>query len=382
MNLPPTVDRIAAITAKEFIHIRRDPRMIIAILVIPLMQLILFAYAISFDVRNIPTVVLDQDHTAASRAFLEAYRQSGVFRVLGAVDSLDAVGEAFESNRARAAVVVAPGFAAEQADEGRGAVQVLLDGSEPNSAQLGQAYARAINASLGQGVLADWATRKGTDLSALGTMEPRIRIWYNPESSSATFLVPGLMVVIVMIVTVQQTAVTLVRERDGGTLQQMIVSPLRRWELMVGKMLPWALIGLINTVLITAAAVYVFSVPLRGSIWLLWGSMVLFVLCSLGIGLIISARAPSVETANIVALLISFLPAFMLSGFAFPLFTIPTFLQWVSYLFPGRYMIQIARGVFLKGASLDVLWPDVIALAVYALTTIVVASALYRRRET
>jgi ABC-2 type transport system permease protein len=174
--------------------------------------------------------------------------------------------------------------------------------------------------------------------------------------------------------------VTLVLERDQGTLQQMIVSPLRQAELMVGKMLPWATLGLVNTVAITLAAVFIFSVPLRGDLTLFAVSMLLFILSSLGIGLIISARATSAESANLVALLISFLPAFMLSGFAFPLSAIPPFLQLVSYFFPGRYMVAISRAVFLKGAGWAEMWPQVLALAVYALATIVIASALYRRR--
>jgi len=252
--------------AKEFIHIRRDPRMIISILVIPLTQLVLFAYAIGFDVRHIPTVVLDQDHTAASRAYLETYANSGFFDVKGSVDSLAGVDVAFESNRARAAVVVAPGFEADQEAGRKGKVQVLLDGSEPTSAQLGSAYATALKR--GDEPTSACRVRDEPRRGPLGNgqLEPRVRTWYNPEGSSTAFLVPGLLVVIVMIVTVQQTAVTLVKERDQGTLQQMIVSPLRQIELMIGKVLPWALLGFANTVAIVLAAVFVFSCPCA-AIW-------------------------------------------------------------------------------------------------------------------
>ncbi len=381
MNLRAAFDRIAAVSIKEFVHIRRDPRMIIAILIIPLVQLLLFAYAIGFDVRNIPTVVLDLDHSAASRAYIQAYRNSGFFDVRGSVNSLAGVDRAFESNQARAAIVVGAGFEDAQADERKGEVLVLLDGSEPTSAQLGQAYASALNSVLNRNAALAWATRNGADVNAIGGLEPHLRTWYNPEASSTAFLVPGLLVVIVMIVTVQQTAVTLVKERDQGTFQQMSVSPLKRWELMVGKMAPWAILGFLDAVAIVIAAVLVFRVPLRGDLLLLAISTMLFVACSLGIGLIISARAESAESANIVALLISFLPAFMLSGFAFPLDSIPRFLQFVSYLFPGRYMIAISRGVFLKDAGWDILWPQVLALAVYGLATILIASRLYARRE-
>jgi len=381
MNLRATFDRIGAVGVKEFVHIRRDPRMIIAILIIPFVQLVLFAYALGYDVSNVPTVVFDQDQSTASREYLANYETSDFFNVKGSVGSMAGVDRAFETNQARAAVIIRSGFEAQQAAGRKGEVMVLLDGTEPTGAQLGQAFASALNAQLNQQVALEWATSNGADLSAVGALEPRLRTWYNPEGSSTAFLVPGLLVVIVMIVTVQQTAVTLVKERDQGTYQQMVVSPLKQWELMVGKMAPWAILGFVDTVAIALAAVFVFRVPLRGDLTLLAVSMMLFILCSLGIGLIISARAQSAESANIVALLISFLPAFMLSGFAFPLDSIPPFLQLVSYAFPGRYMVAISRAVFLKDAGWDVMWPQVLALAIYALLTIVIASRLYGRRS-
>lgn len=381
MRAGAAIDRIIAVAIKEFVHIRRDPRMIIAVLLLPLFQLVLFAYAIGYDVRNIPTVVLDLDRTTQSRAYLDAFRESGFFDFKGSTDSMEGIDEAFMSNHARAAVVIAEGFGKEQVAERKGAVLVLLDGSEPTSAQLGQAYANALNAAFNQNSATEWALRGGNDPSAAGGLEPRLRTWYNPEGSSTAFLVPGLMVVIVMIVTVQQTAVTLVRERDLGTFQQMTVSPIRRWELMLGKVAPWAVLGFIDMVAITLTSVFAFHVPLRGDLVLLAIATLLFILCSLGIGLIISARATSAETANIVALLISFLPAFMLSGMAFPLDSIPAFLRGVSYIFPGRYMVAITRAVFLKDAGWPVMWPEVVALAVYAVVSIALASALDRRRS-
>jgi len=192
--------------------------------------------------------------------------------------------------------------------------------------------------------------------------------------------VPGLMVVIIMIVTIQQTAVTLVREKDQGTFEQLAVSPIRRGELMLGKLAPWVAIGLIDVVVITILGVLVFGIPLRGSIFALALASFLFVLCCLSIGLIISARAPSVETANFLGLMVAFLPGFMLSGFAFPLNSIPQFLQWVSYVFPARYMTVIARAVFLKGAGVSVLANEIVALALYAAVGITIASLLWSGR--
>jgi ABC-2 type transport system permease protein len=375
------VKRVTAIARKEFIHITRDWRMIVAVLVLPLLQLLLFAYAISFDVRNVPSVTLDLDKTAASRAYLGSYAKSGFFDVQGAVSDYAGIDSAFNRSEARVAIVVQRGFADALAAGGTGAVSVLIDGSEPNSAQLGQTYAVALNQSLGRRALASWAEAQGLGTVRVGSIEPRIQDWYNPERRSADFLIPGLMIVIIMIVTVQQTAVTLVKERENGTLEQLLESPLTHSELIVGKMLPWALLGVMDTVLITAVSMGVFGIPLRGDVAVLAVGIGLFIISALSLGLVISAVAPSLESANIAALLVSFLPGFMLSGMAFPLASIPVALQVVSYLFPARYMVEIARGVFLRGASWGILGPQVLALAAYAFVALGIATLLNRRRR-
>lgn len=372
--------RIVAVARKEFIHISRDWRILVSVLLMPVIQLLLFSYAISFDVKNVPTVVLDQDQTAASREFLSHFQQSDFFRVVAYVANDADIDGYIARSEARVAIVVPPGFGRDVARDGRPAVQILVDGSEPNSAQLGQTYATALTQTLSQRLTVTWAQRRGLDTTAAGQLQPRVRTWYNPERRSADFLIPGLMVVIIMIVTIQQTAVSLVREKDQGTFEQLAVSPIRRGELMLGKVAPWVALGLIDVVVITLVGVLVFGVPLRGSVLTLALAAFLFVLCCLSLGLIISARAPSLETANFLGLMVAFLPGFMLSGFAFPLNSIPTVLQWVSYLFPARYMTVITRAIFLKGADLSVLGPEVTALAVYAIVGITVASLLWSRR--
>lgn len=375
-----SLGRIVAITRKEFVHIRRDPRMLISVLVMPIVQLLLFAYAISFDVKDVPTVVLDGDRTPSSREFVAELQNSGFFRVTGTVDDFDAIDRTFDRSDARVAVIVSPGFEAAQLREDKGAVSVLVDGSEPNSAQLAQTYAVALTQRFDRDALFQWAEYSGLDPAGAGQAVPVIRTWYNPERRSADFLMPGLMVVIIMIVTIQQTAVTLVREKDEGTLEQLVVSPIRKGELMVGKMAPWVLLAFIDMFAITLVAMIVFGVPLRGSVLALALGTLLFVFCSLALGLLVGSRAESPEVANFVGLMVSFLPGFMLSGFAFPLASIPRFLQLVSYAFPGRYMVTIARGVFLKGAGLDVLWPQIAALGVYAVISLSLASLLYSRK--
>lgn len=372
--------RIGAIVDKEFRHLRRDPRLVAIVLLMPLLQLLLFAYAISFDVRNVPTVVLDQDQSASSRQYLDAYRASGLFDVRGSVDSLAGIDDAFARGLATVAVVVPPGL---QADLQRGAkaqVAVFVDGSQANAARIGSAYATALNNSYGARVTADWAQRQGLDTRALGGVTPVIRTWYNPDRSSSIFLIPGLMVVVIMIVAVQQTAVTLVRERDQGTSEQLLVSPLRQGELMVGKLAPWTVLAFFDAVVIALIGRFVFALPVRGSLLFLVVSAAVFIVAGLAIGLMVSALAPSMETANMIALLVSFLPAFLLSGFAFPLDSVPRVLQVLSYLMPGRYMVAISRGVFLKGSGFAQLWPQLAMLTVYTVALIALAAIVYRRR--
>jgi ABC-2 type transport system permease protein len=374
------VNRILAIAQKEFLHIIRDKRNLAFVLIMPIFMLVLFAYALSFDVRNVPTVTLDMDNSAQSRLYLASISHSSFFQVVGSVPDMQAADSAFQKGQARVVVMVRQGFGNTVVSGGKGEVSVLLDGSEPNSAQLGQAYANALSRQFGQRVTIAGLERLGASPGQFGSLQPHLRLWYNPEANSSWYLVPGLIVVIIMIIAVQQTATTLVREEDAGTLEQLLVSPLHRMELVVGKVVPWILIVALDTVLISVAAVFVFGIPFLGSLWLFAGAAALFVLCCLALGIFISSRATSVEVANQTALLVSFLPAFMLSGFVFPLANIPFFLQWISYLFPARYMIVIVRTLFLKGGGWDVLWPQYAMLTAYAVIALVLASVSYRRK--
>ena len=372
--------RIGAIVRKEFRHLGRDPRTLLAVVITPVIQLLLFAYAISFDVEHVPTIVIDLDRTPASLSYVEQYSASPFFDVVAHGDTLADVDAAFDANTARVAIVIPSGFARSLAADEQAQVAVLVDGSEPNAAKVSQAYSVALNQLFSQRLTRQWADEQGLDLSSLGMLEPRIRTWYNPERRSSDFLIPGLMIVIIAIVTVQQTAVTLVRERDLGTQEQLEVSPMRRIELMIGKLLPWTLIAFLDVALITGLGRTIFDVPLRGNFWTLAVGAALFVFASLGMGLLISAIAPSLDTANLIAMLVAFLPSFLLSGFAFALDQIPVWLQWISYAFPARFMVTISRGVFLKGAGFAELWTELAALTLYALVMLVVSSVLYGRR--
>ena len=374
------MNRIIAIARKELIHITRDKRLLGVILLMPLIQLFMYSYALSFDIKHLPTAVLDNDHSAYSRQYVNALSQSNYFKVNKVLSNYPEIDKAFQANQDRVAVVIGSGFGDAVASGRAGPVQILVDGSEANSAQLGQTYASALSRIFGAKIAVTQLESKGLGAASATGLSANLRTWYNPEGKSAAYFVPGLIVVLVTMVTVLQTANTLVKEKEQGTYEQLIVSPIRRVELMVGKIAPWALIGALDIIIISLVGILVFRIPFRGSVLILALSSLLYVICTLSLGLIVSARASSVDTANQLAALVSFLPTFMLSGFVFPISNLPWFLQAVSYLFPARYFMVITRTVFLKGGSFSVLWPQMAALATFAVFTIVLAASMYRER--
>ncbi len=373
--------RISALIAKEFTHLGRDRRTLAVVLAMPVLQMLLFAYAISFDVKNVSTVLIDTDRTPASAAYLRSYASSDFFRVVGTADSLADVDRVFDRNLARIAVVVPPGFGRSLAAGEQATVAVYLDGSEPTAARVGQAFATALNQVYGQRVTIDWADTQGLDVTAAGQLEPRVRTWYNPEKRSSDFLIPGLMVVIIMVVALQQTAVSLVREREQGTDEQLAISPMKRWEMMIGKVAPWTLLAFLDLAVITAVGIWFFDLPLRGSVTVLMLGAALFVFCSLGaragdLGGRAQprdrqhARPAAVDPAGVHPVRLR-LPAGVDPGR----------LQVVSCLFPARFMVTISRGVFLKGAGFDELWPQLAALGAYAVVVLAIAVLLDGRRR-
>ncbi|MFT4110132.1 ABC transporter permease [Propionicimonas sp.] len=372
--------RIGAVVVKEFRHLGRDRRMLAVVVLLPVMMLLLFSYALSFDIENVTTIVVDSDRTATSQQYVQRYEQSAFFTVVAHGEAMSDVDAAFAEGTAKVAVIIPAGFEHAVRSGGRAEVAVLVDGTEPNSAKVGRSYSVAINQLFSTELTRAWAEQQGIDTSSLGSLDPRIRTWYNPDRRSSDFLIPGLMVVILAIVTVQQTAVTLVRERTLGTEEQLEVSPMRKLELMIGKVIPWTVLAFVDVVVIVAIGVLGLGVPLRGSVLALAVGATLFILSSLGMGLAVSAVAPSEDTANIAALMIALLPSFLLSGFVFPLEQMPEVVQWISYVFPARYMVSLSRGVFLKGAGFAELWPELTALIVITVILIAMSTLMYARK--
>lgn len=372
--------RILAIIRKEFIHIRRDPRIVATVLIMPLLQLLLFSYALSADVNNIPIAVLDQDQSQASRQLITSFQTSNFFDVTQNLGSMEQVDGVFNRGEDKLVLVIKPGFA-EAIDGGdKGKVAVLVDGSDPNIAQRAQGYATGLTQVFSGKVLADYATSKGYDLGSMGGIDVHGATWYNPEGKQSNFLIPGLIVILIMGVSIQQTAVALVKEKELGTMEQLVASPLTRMELMIGKVAPWAVLAGFDILAISAFGVIVFQVPFRGSLGLFALASFLFVVGNLGLGLLISSIAGSINVANQVSALLSMLPGFMLSGFIFATRNMPEWLQPFTYIFPARYYMTVNRTLFLKGSGITVLWPEITALTIYAVLTITMSALLFKKR--
>lgn len=372
--------RLMAVLGKEALHILRDPRTLIISLILPLFQLLMYSFVLTFDVDHIPTAVMDLDRTQASRAFLGAYQASAYFDPQYA-ERHDEVDALLERGAVQAAIVVPPGFGHTLASGREAAVQVLVDGSDPRIAGVARGYAQAVAAQYTQRLRVAGLAAKGIVLEeGFPPVVAERRVWYNPELKSLNYIVPGLIAVIMASLTAVQIAGALVVERERRTLENLLISPLKARELVVGKVIPYVVIAALQAGAISAVGIFGLGVPFRGSITLFAAALVLYVATMLGLGLAVSAVARTQQTAQFIAFMVSMLPSFLLSGFIFPIASMPRAIQYITYLVPPRYFLSVVRGVFLKGAPLEALAPDLAALALFAAAGLVVSSVLLRRR--
>lgn len=366
---------------KELIQALRDPRLRTLLFLPPLIQLVVFGYAVNLDVDHVRIAWEDLDRTPLSRDLRASFEGSGRFDVVGQPANEEQVQETLDRGLAQAVVRVAPDF---ERDVLRGKpteVQVLVDGTNSNTASLVSEYAGSVIAGFSNSVLGSQQNMKvmtrspgGPPNTGTPQVIPRTRVWFNPDLYSRNYFVPGVIANIIFMVTLMLTALAIVREKEIGTMEQLMVTPVRPMELMLGKTLPFAVVGLVDVALITTVALLLFHVPFRGSVLLLFFCAVVFLMTSLGAGLFLSTISQTQQQAMMMNFFFT-TPAFMLSGFAFPIRNMPVAVQWLTYLNPLRYFIEIVRGLFLKGAGIGVLWPQVAALGVYG-TAVLVLSAL------
>lgn len=356
--------RIWPIFWKEFLHILRDPRTLASILIIPILMMFLFAYALTFDVKHIRLAVHDADMTKESRRLIDAFQASKYFQVIQSSRSLNELNELISQGQVKVGLDIPRGFS-DRLKSGRPAtVGIIIDGSDPIIARAAYGYTSSIS-----------QTSVGKPL-----LSARPRVLYNPDLTSINFIVPGLIALFLMMIPAVLTSIAIVREKERRTVEQIIVSPVKPLELMVGKILPYLLIASFDALLISLVGTLWFGVPFRGSVLLLISLTLLYMVATLSIGIFISTMAETQQVAQMAAFLLTMLPSFLLSGFVFPVSSMPKVLQYVSYLVPARYYLVILRGIFLKGVGMMALWPEALSLAVFALILMTVSSLRFRKR--
>jgi len=371
--------RLISIIRKEFIQIIRDKRALAIILIIPIMQLFLLGYAATNDVRNIPLAVYDQCRCAESRSLLDAYRAADYFRLAYSVTSEDEIRTLIENGQARAAIIIPPDYNTRLA-KGDAEAAFILDGSDPTSASTAYSAALLIGQAHSTSLMMENLQRAGVNTARLQQpLEIRTQVWYNPDLVSNYFMIPGVIGMILFAITSILTATSVVRERERGTIEQLIVTPIRPWELIVGKVTPYVILALINTLEVLAVGHWWFGVPIRGSLTLIIATSGLLLLSGLGIGLFASTMANTQQEAMLTVWM-TLLPSIFLSGFFFPLEAMPAVLRWFSAIIPLRYYLVIIRAVMLKGSGIASIWQEILALFIFGVVILVAASLRFRKR--
>ncbi len=370
--------RLSSIIRKEFIQIVRDPRTLALVIVMPILQLFLLGYAATTDVKNVSLAVWDQNQSAQSRALLDAFRSANYFRVAYAVGSEQEYRSLIERGSVRAVLIIPPDYD-QRLSDGNAQVSIVLDGSDATVGSTALSAARLIGQAYATNVLEQHNALTGRETALVPPVDVRTQIWYNPDLISAYFNIPGVIGMILSFITAMLTATAVVRERERGTIEQLIVTPIRSWELVLGKVLPYVILAFVDVVEVLIIGHWWFGVPVRGDLALILALSGLFVLSSLGIGLFASTIANTQQEAMLTVVM-TMLPSIFLSGFFFPVDAMPKFLQVVSYAIPLRYYLVIIRALLLKGVGAEALQTEIIALALFAIAITGAAAARFRKR--
>ena len=374
--------RIRYLLRKEFLEIRQNPRQLGVLIVAPILQLTLLGYAATTDVRNVPVVVADADRSSQSRELVARIDASPYFTVVDVVTSAEELGPYLERGRVSLGLAIPAGYARHISARQPVLVQALADGSDANSTTVALSYAPNLVAAYAEELAAaDRISDAGAVVGrSFGNIDARVRVWFNPELETRDFMIPGVLALLLLAVTANLSSMGIVRERELGTLEQLNVTPLKRWELIVGKLLPYGIIGMVDVALVIPVATLWFEVPLRGSIWLLIGSSMIYLLTTLGLGLFVSTISATQQQAMMTTTFFFLMPMVYLSGFVFPIENMPRAIQFVTYALPLRYFLIIVRGVFLKGTGVAILWPQLLALLGWGVGVLALATVRSRKQ--
>ena len=368
--------RLGHLIRKELLELRQDPRLFGVVIMAPIIQLAVLGYAATTDVKDIPIVIVDADRSAESRDLIHRFEASANFNIVGLLGSTSGIDPYLDRGDAWMALSIPPDYGHQIASARQTSLQVVADGTDSNSTTVALGYAQALVG----GYMQELAAAQSPGAPAGGLVQPEIRIWFNPRLESLDFMIPGIVALLLLVVTTNLSAMAIVREKEVGTLEQLNVTPLARWELIAGKMLPYAMIGVIDVVLVLIVSIYWFEVPMRGSIPLLFAMSLVYLMSTLGLGLFISSISQTQQQAMMTATFFFLTPMIYLSGFIFPIENMPGWIQPLTFLIPLRYFLVIVRGIFLKGVGLETFWPQALALFTWGAVVLTLATLRSSKR--
>ena len=371
---------ILHIIKKEFLQFKRDPKMFAVILIAPVVQLIFLGYAATLDVNIAHTLVYDQDQTVESRKFIESFTSSGFFKIDYYADNYTQVTQNLDKGNIILALVIPKDFSQKIQRKETSPVLAIFNGSDGNTASIVAGYVAKIVQAYAQNILLNTMDKSGRKIIPVGRIEPEIRVWYNPQLLTRHFMVPGIVGLLLSIITLILTSLGIVKEKEIGTLEQLIVTPIKSWQLIIGKLVPFVILGFVAVVIVLTAMTYIFDIPVRGSVPFLFLCSLFYILSTLGLGLFVSTISKTQQQAMMIAIFGIMMPMVYLSGFAFPIENMPKIIQYISYFIPLRYFITIIRGVILKGIGINELWLEATILLFMGIAILFLSSLRFRKK--
>ena len=368
---------------KEFLQFKRDKRMFVVILIAPVIQLLFLGYAANLDIKNIKTVVWDQNKSSTSREYINGFSKSGYFSVDYYVSGYDEMTTLIDNGDAVVGIVIPPDFEKNIYGRKTAEVQFIFDGSDGNKASIAAGYSQSINLTYSANVITENIQRLGSvnsSMSKVPAFEADTRAWYNPDLTTRNYMLPGIVGMLIMVVTINLTSLAIVKEKEIGTFEQLIVTPLKPYQIIIGKLVPFSLIGFVSVTIVMTVMRYWFGIPVRGSVLLLYGAAFLFMLSTLGLGLFVSTISKTQQQASMTSFFGVMMPMIYLSGFSFPIENMPVVIQYITYLIPLRYFIIIVRGIILKGIGFDHLINEFAALLIFGIVILLLSSLRFQKK--
>lgn len=373
------MNKIIQFIVKEFLQFKRDPKMFGIILVAPVLQLIFLGYAANLDIDRIKIVVLDNDKTSTSREFLERFTASNYFRIVKYAENYNNITHSLDNGKAIAALVIPDDFEKKINRNETVKVQAIFDGSDGNSASISAGYMQFIVMRYSQNVISEFMNKSGKLITPVGNIKAETRVWYNPTLKTRNYMVPGIVGLLLSIITLLLTSLAVVKEKEIGTMEQLVVTPLKSYQLIIGKLVPFILLGFVSVIIVLTAMRYIFVIPVKGSLAFLFFSSFLYILSTLGLGLFVSTISKTQQQAMMIAIFAVMMPMVFLSGFAFPVENMPKIIQVISYIVPLRYFNTIIRGIILKGLGFADLWVEALVLFAMGLVILLLSSLRFNK---